>query len=54
MVAMEEFCLQVMSPFYHRPATVTPCSIILFENNDIHIDRCYHFSRVDTVDRELD
>nr|DAL54342.1 MAG TPA_asm: hypothetical protein [Caudoviricetes sp.] len=30
IVAMEEFRLQVMSSFYHRPVTDNPSPIILF------------------------
>lgn len=53
MVAMEEFRLQVVSPFYHRPGPLRPVSGYFSGKGDIRAGRCYHCSRGDAVNREL-
>ena len=53
MVAMEEFRLQVMNPFYHRPGLLRSVSGYFSEKGDIRSGRCYHCSRGDAVNREL-
>ena len=54
MVAMEEFRLQVVSPFYHRSGRLRAVPGIFFsDDGDIRAGRCYHRYRGDAVNREL-